>query len=360
MTDDSGRTSPVNSEEASSTVNISDDTEDDVNMVVPPKKAKKRVQFHSDENLVRIREIPPRSAHTTDDEDSGCSDDSEDEDDDDDDEEDSDNDDDENWSSRENVKPGSNMPTIVNNAVKLDCVPKRSYDVSRTKGRTSHIVAQITGVSSRPKPRKNSTKDRKTKKVTKSTVEKPTESSKSKQRNGRKKSLKKLESDKEKIIPQIKKTKEVKSTKTSSLTLAKTSSPRPYGRCLSPIKKTPKQDIRPSVVSSLPNGFDKHLASTNLALQTMSVGKLYTVEGFIFPSDPSEDIKTKSLDRQAESENEKSDVSKAVLQRKKCFAWQMANGDQQNLLFGTPCILPMWDSVHSHPPSTKNGLKTKI
>ncbi len=320
------------SEGSDSTQNGSDGELEDDFRSPPSARSKKRVQFHSDENLVRIREIPSRGEQQAGDEDDSS---------------DYDDDEDDNWRSGDR---GGAIPVIVGNAVKLDSMPRGSYSVSKTKGRGSNLVAQITGVTisnlNKQKQKRSSSKERKVKKAAKPTADKG-DTSKTKHKPGRRKAAKK-ESEGN---GSPRKSKDAKSVKTS---IQNTSKPSP--RALSPVKKTPaKQDVQSDDSTSTSRSNDGLALSTT---QPLSVGNVYTMDGFIFPSDPSDHIKARTSD--VSSEISKSELSKSVLQRKKCFAWHMANGDQHDVLFGTPCILPLWESVQSFTPTAKNGYKTKV
>ena len=124
---------------------------------------------------------------------------------------------------------------------------------------------------------------------------------------------------------------------------------------------------------SLPplGGDDSALLQSSRALQHMSLAKstVYTLDGFIFPGDPTHDlaagVKAASAAAGAEEGRIKPVVPAATpitgtpvprerissappsspSRRRRYYAWQMANGNLQSSLHDSPCITPMWETV---------------
>lgn len=126
---------------------------------------------------------------------------------------------------------------------------------------------------------------------------------------------------------------------------------------------------------SLPS-LDSAVSQSARGHQQLSVGKMYTVDGFIFPGDPDltpgvsvttatsgEELKgfsyplgtsptSRPFSRERVSSASSTSTSRPV---RRFHAWQMANGDMQNTIQETPCIAPMWETVHPISFTSRSG-----
>ncbi|XP_005090142.1 myb-like protein U [Aplysia californica] len=387
------------------------ETRDDVISVISQanstksNKSKKRVQFLPDGILVRVREIPPRSNKSSSSSDGSASD------------TDSDSDSDSetgteseetSTSDRDTPSPAvqtvsetqfTTMPPLVWNPSQA----KGPYAVNKQNTRSTSVVAKITGIH-RPTSPSNATKAA-TKKVRRTPspkqdnkrLKKPQPRQNEKSGGGKlspddskrpKPVKKKMPLKKEGKLsppPPSKQSKGPQATKASipsKPTLAQRRiSSAPIAK-FSPSKKNQKSTVSTSVTllpsSSKPTPTtDVYMDRVGRAMQSLNMGKLYTIDGFIFPthqvtdnlhlpdlhhgSKPEDDFFFVN-GRRGSSEDPGSTsprrdfsptgkhtqsqmLSPTSANRKRRYAWQMANGSIQNTLQNTPSIAQMWDNV---------------
>ena len=383
-------------------------------------KSKKRVQFLPEGLMVRVREIPPRSNKSSSESDGSASETSSDS-------EGSDTESEE-TSSAESRTPSpaqsvstttfTTMPPLVWNP---NSSAKGSYTVAKQTTKTVSTVAKITGIHHRPvspasgsggtaknSPRRvRRTPSPKLEKRAKKSSPKLSEktsisvSVKSLEPPVKSKPTKKSSQPRKdgKISPPTNSHKQIGKGKQSSpintgnnlkftatatkVTLAsRRVNSAPSAKIISP----PKRSSHPAgstSVTVLPVtqtvGHHHHTPSSSMdrvgrAMQSLTMGQLYTIDGFIFPSHQAPEVHLpdvmapyksddmghnpgpppsrlvsprRSLDFTGLSlphnNNQPAQTSPTSATRKKRHAWQMAEGGAQSTLNNTPSIAQLWD-----------------
>ncbi|RUS89457.1 hypothetical protein EGW08_002754 [Elysia chlorotica] len=379
-------------------------------------KSKKRVQFLPEGLMVRVREIPPRSNKSSSESDGSASDTSS----------ESDGSEDES----EDTSSGSRTPSPAQSvsATTFTTMPplvwnpsntaKGSYTVAKQTTRAFSTVAKITGIHHRTvspasasggaaknSPRRaRRTPSPKLEKRTKKTSPKLTEktpvsvSIKSLEPPARSKSVRKSSQPRKdgKISPPTNTHKQTAKAKQSSVTTSnnikftttatKVTLASRRVSSAPPVKLIPpKRGGYPSTgstsVTLLPStqtaGQQHQTPSSSMdrvgrAMQSLTMGQLYTIDGFIFPSHQAPEVhlpdvmapyKTdgtgsnsgavsrllsprRSLDSTVSLHggiNQQGQTPPMSATRKKRYAWQMAEGGAQSTLNNTPSIAQLWD-----------------
>ncbi|GFS21962.1 hypothetical protein ElyMa_003351500 [Elysia marginata] len=379
-------------------------------------KSKKRVQFLPEGLMVRVREIPPRSNKSSSESDGSASETSSDS-------EGSDTESEETSSGSRTPSPAQSvsttsfttMPPLVwnpNNAA------KGSYAVAKQTTKTVSTVAKITGIHHRPSSpasgsggaTKNSPRrtrrtpspklDKRAKKSSPKLAEKATVSVSVKTLDPpvRSKSVRKSSQPRKdgKVSPPTNTHKQAVKGKQSSVntsnsikftaTATKVTLASRRVNSAPPVKLIPpKRSVHPPAgstsVTLLPATQNQtHTSSMDRvgrAMQSLTMGQLYTIDGFIFPSHQapevhlpdvmapykSEDMGNtpsqsnrlssprRSLDYTSVSlsnSNQHNLISPTSATRKKRHAWQMAEGGAQSTLNNTPSIAQLWDHDTPH------------
>ena len=380
-------------------------------------KSKKRVQFPPDCQLVRVREIPPRSNKSSDESDGSASDT--------DSEGDTDSTVSESASDRDSPSPAApvktvsdtnftTMPPLVYHHFQdkekpTPTITKQSYAISRSTTRNTAMVAKITGIhTSAVPPEKPKISTRKVRRTPSPRLDKRPKKQSIRQID--KGSSGKVSPDEarkqnrsvKKKIPVSKKEAKVSASlpnKSKAITISVTKATLTAKPTVGLMQR--RINSAPANKSSLHNSKHNHnsnvstsltVLSSNMspttsstsdsmdrvgrAMQSLNMGKLYTIDGFIFPThqvntnlhlpdlhsasvkqdedffyvngrrSSSDNISPRrEVSRSLDYSNSKQPLSPSSANRKRRYAWQMANGGIHNTLNNCPTIAQMWDNV---------------
>lgn len=110
-------------------------------------------------------------------------------------------------------------------------------------------------------------------------------------------------------------------------------------RCPSP--RQPLPSLRPVHKEPTPSSLNETLTVQRISkdIRHLSVGRIFSVQGFIFPSDALDNLSVSSADDDVTPR----DGSSSDRMR----AWRNANGKAGEAALSTPCIAQMWENVHS-------------
>ncbi|GFO19021.1 hypothetical protein PoB_004552600 [Plakobranchus ocellatus] len=395
-------------------------------------KSKKRVQFLPEGLMVRVREIPPRSYKSSSESDGSASETSSDS-------EGSDTESEDTSSGSRTPSPAhtvsettfTTMPPLVWNP---SIAAKGSYTVAKQSSKVVNTVAKITGIhhrsispaSSSSASTKNSPRrlrrtpspklEKRVKKSSPKVTEKTTVSVSVKSLDPPQKSKilrkspqtrkdgkisppanlqKQNNKSKQSVVNNTSNSFKLSATATKMTLAQRRINSAPSAKPVTPKRngQSPAVSTSVTILPSQQHTNQQHVISktsmdkVGRAMQSLTMGQLYTIDGFIFPSHQSPEVHLpdvltpyksddlglaqtsrlssprRSLDFGSislyHSHSQQGQTSPTSANRKKRHAWQMAEGGAQSTLNNTPSIAQLWDHVHSGSShDTADGSRT--